>query len=53
MVKPNQQLKIRLVRPDMVDYYNKKGYEGKIGQDIYVEAKDLTPVSHKKNYLYL
>ena len=48
MIKPNQKIKIRLVRPNLVEYYTQKGYKGKTGEDIIVKAEDLTPVSHKK-----
>lgn len=48
MILDNQYYSIKICRKAMQDYYNSKGYLCKVGQEIKVNAKDLSPQSHLK-----
>lgn len=48
MIKENQPIELTIVRPNLRDYYINKGYNCKVGNRIIIEAKDISPSSHKK-----
>ena len=52
MIK-EQLIKINIVRNTMKEYYESKGYKiDKLGQEIYINTKDISPNSHIKiNYI--
>ena len=48
MIK-EQLIKINIVRNTMKEYYESKGYKiDKLGQEIYINTKDISPNSHIK-----
>lgn len=48
MIK-EQLIKIKIVRNSMKEYYESKGYKiDKLGQEIYINSKDISNNSHIK-----
>lgn len=49
MIKENQKIEVEIIRRNMKEYYESKGYKiDKLGQKIVIDARDLPPGSHKK-----
>lgn len=49
MIKEPQSIKIKIVRPNIAEWYHEHGYNNiKVGDTITIEAKDICPNSHQK-----